>query len=200
MKYSGQYIAIERDELLRQLQSRVKPKRYRHILGVEKTAIQLAEQYQYNEVEKASIAALLHDFCKQMPADEMFELALRQNPELIKEESNPAVWHGPAAAQYAIEHFELNDEEIIDAIHYHTVGTYPMNLLTQIVFVADYIEPNRTFSGVRKARELAEDSLSKVVQLKLADTIEYLATERAIIYIDTVRVYNEWIKHFEEEE
>ncbi|MGZ7246658.1 bis(5'-nucleosyl)-tetraphosphatase (symmetrical) YqeK, partial [Streptococcus pyogenes] len=73
------------------------------------------------------------------------------------------------------EDFGLEDEEILQAIQRHTVGAREMSLLDKVLYVADYIEPNRDFPGVDEARRIAKESLDKAVAFEAAQTISYLA-------------------------
>lgn len=74
MKYSEEYTALDRESLMQAVQMRMSERRFKHVLGVEETAIALAERYSASP-EKASIAALTHDYAKER-SDEEFQLAI----------------------------------------------------------------------------------------------------------------------------
>lgn len=192
MKYKLDYINLSRKKLKKSLKKRVSRGRYKHILGVEEAAIELAEKYGYENLEKASIAALLHDYCKEIPAQEMLEYAQRHSPDIDWCQGGPSIWHGPAAAQHAVEVLDLQDEEIIESVSQHTIGDPKMSLLSKIIFVADYIEPGRDFQGVEKARRIADQDLDRAVFHKMQETIVHLAKLGKPIFPLSLTHYNAW--------
>ncbi len=170
-----QDLYTEYDKMCREISLQLKPKRFKHTLGVVEMAKKLARLYGA-DCEKAAIAALLHDCAKHMPLDEMIEIC-RQNDVLISdiEMHSPALIHGKAGALLAQTRYGVYDAEIYDAIFYHTTGKDAMSLLTQIIFVSDYIEPNRIHSDkLPQLRALAEIDLNKTTAIILQDTLKYL--------------------------
>lgn len=192
MKYKLDYINISRKKLKKSLKERVSQQRYEHILGVEKAAIRLAKIYGYEDHEKVSIAALLHDYCKEIPAEEMLEGAKRWSPEIDWSQGGPSIWHGPAAAQYAFDILGLRDREILESVSQHTIGDPKMSLLSKIIFVADYVEPGRDFTGVDKARKIANQDLNRAVFHKMQETIIHLAQIGKPIFPLSLTHYNAW--------
>ena len=91
------------------------------------------------------------------------------------------------------EDFGLEDEEILQAIQRHTVGAREMSLLDKVLYVADYIEPNRDFPGVDEARRITKESLDKAVAFETAQTISYLAKKGIPIYPQTLETYNAYV-------
>lgn len=142
MKYSDRYTAMDREALMQAVQMRMSERRFKHVLGVEETAIALAEQFGESP-EKASIAALTHDYAKER-SDEEFQLAIERGKyenktELLK--YGNAIWHGLVGAEFVARELNISDEEILNAIRLHTTGAAEMTLLDKIIYVADYIEP-----------------------------------------------------------
>ena len=75
----------------------------------------------------------------------------------------------------AMEEFDIEDTYITDAICYHTTGRPNMTLLDKIIYVADYIEPNRDKApNLANLRKLAFEDLDACVKMILGDTLEYL--------------------------
>ena len=115
---------------------------------MEKTAVALAEKFGASP-EKASIAALTHDYAKERPDEESSlsfgEMVLIWN---CLNWSN-AIWHGIVGADFVQRELGIDDEEILQAIRIHTTGAAEMSLLDKIIYVADYIEPGRSFPGVK---------------------------------------------------
>lgn len=142
MKYSDRYTVMDREALMQAVQMRMSERRFKHVLGVEETAIALAEQFGESP-EKASIAALTHDYAKER-SDEEFQLAIERGnyankTELLK--YGNAIWHGLVGAEFVARELNISDEEILNAIRLHTTGAAEMTLLDKIIYVADYIEP-----------------------------------------------------------
>lgn len=191
------YIGLTRESLLEQLKTQLSPKRLQHMLGVEKASIYLAEINGY-DTEKAGLAGLLHDYAKELP-DQAF-LDLIDKYELADELRNwgNEVWHGLVGIYKIQEDLGLKDKDILRAIEIHTVGSSEMTTLDKIVYVADYIECNRDFPGVDKARELAEQSLDKAVAYETAHTVEHLAHRAVPIYPQTIETYNAYIGYLKE--
>lgn len=191
--YTKDYINISREELINKLSQMISKSRFEHVLRVEKAAIQLAKKYGA-DIEKVSIAALLHDIAKEQPDEEMRDLIISENLNLNLLNYGSEVWHGPVGAILAKREFFVSDETILDTIRKHTVGGHKMSLTAQIIFVADYIEEGRDFPKVQQARELADESLEKAIKYKLKETIKFLINKEEKIFPETIESYNSWIK------
>lgn len=191
--YEKGYTNLSREQLLNRISKMMTAKRFNHVLNVEETAIRLAKKYDAN-VEKVSVAALLHDLAKDQPNEEMRDLVISENLNLDLLQFGSEIWHGPVGAILARREFHVEDDEILDSIEQHTVGAREMTLTAQIIFVADYIEPDRNFHGVKKARLLAQESLEKAVRFKIVETIKYLIEIEKKIYPKTIESYNAWIE------
>lgn len=188
----GADLTFDRQELLGKISGAMKPSRFQHVLGVEKAAIELAQQYGC-DVHKASLAALLHDYAKEVD-DAVFQNLIAKydlDQDLLNWGNN--IWHGVIGAYKIVEDLGLQDQEIFQAIQRHTVGAAQMTLLDKVLYVADYIEPNRDFPGVEEARALAKEDLDKAVAFETAQTVAYLAKKRIPIYPQTLETYNAYI-------
>ncbi len=192
IEYTGKYTSMTREELIEEVETRLSKKRFNHVLRVEETALELAEQYDVNP-EKVSIAALLHDVAKEEPDNEMRDLVISENLDLDLLQYGNQIWHAPVGAVQAKRDFEITDEEIINAIIFHTVGSPEMTAVEKVIFVADYIEPGRDFEEAIEARKLAEKSLEEVIQYKLKSTIIDLIKQNKKIYPKAIDSYNAWI-------
>ena len=170
------YLDYSREELLEKVRAVMSPKRFNHVLGVERAAIALAEKYGY-DTEKAGLAGLLH-------------------PELKNWGNN--VWHGMVGIYKIQEDLGLTDPEILRSIEIHTVGSHEMSALDKIVYVADYIEHNRNFPLVEKARQVAEQSLDKAVAFETVHTVEHLAHQALPIFPQTLETYNAFVKYLKD--
>ena len=121
------------------------------------------------DVNKALIAGELHDCAKELPEDEQRRMAQKRSGDLF---TDFKLLHSPAGATMAKERFGIEDEEILDAITYHTTGRGDMPTLDRIVYLADKIEPSRTYADLSEMREVAEYDLTAAVKLCLGAVID----------------------------
>ncbi|EOT42583.1 MULTISPECIES: bis(5'-nucleosyl)-tetraphosphatase (symmetrical) YqeK [Enterococcus] len=192
MKYSENYTAMDRELLMQKVQMQMSERRFKHVLGVEETAIALAEKYGAS-LEKASIAALTHDYAKER-SDEEFQLVIRRDGfDLALLKWNNAIWHGIVGADFVQRELAIDDDEILNAIALHTTGAAEMSLLAKIIYVADFIEPGRDFPGVNEAREIALVNLDDAVAYETKHTLAYLIKQGKPIYPKTIETYNKWV-------
>lgn len=183
---------IKRADLLEKIKAAMSEKRFRHVLGVEKAAIALANTYQ-GDVVKASLAALCHDYAKERP-DEDFIAKIKAehlDPDLLKWGNN--IWHGVVGAYFVQEELGIEDTEIFSAIQKHTTGSADMSLLEKILYVADYVEENRHFPGVEEARKLAFENLEAAVSFETQHTLNFLIEKAAPIYPKSLETYNYYV-------
>ncbi|RSJ94750.1 bis(5'-nucleosyl)-tetraphosphatase (symmetrical) YqeK [Streptococcus cristatus] len=191
------YIRMSREALLAKMETVMPEKRLRHCLGVEKAARELAERFSL-DVEKAGLAGLLHDYAKKVSDEDFLSLIdkYQLDPDLKKWGNN--VWHGMVGIYKIQEDLGVKDPEILRAIEIHTVGSGTMSELDKVIYVADYIEHNRDFPGVDKARELAQQSLNQAVAYETARTVEHLAHKGMPIYPQTLGTYNAFVGYLKE--
>ncbi|CYV13381.1 bis(5'-nucleosyl)-tetraphosphatase (symmetrical) YqeK [Streptococcus suis] len=190
-------LTFDRQALLEKIRVAMKPARFQHVLGVEQAALVLADQYGCDP-KKASLAALLHDYAKEVEDQVFLDLIAKYDldKDLLNWDNN--IWHGVVGAYKIAEDFGLKDEEIFQAIQRHTIGAGQMTLLDKVLYVADYIEPNRDFPGVDEARRIAKESLDKAVAYETAQTISYLAKKGIPIYPQTLETYNGYVAWLKE--
>ena len=150
--------------------SYLKHKRIPHVLGTEQEAIRLAERYGA-DVEKARVGALLHDCTKKLDLPEQLALCERYGIPLDElERQTLKLLHAKTGAAIARDVFGV-DEEIYNAILWHTTGRAGMTLLEKILYLADYIEPSRDFPGVDKLRTVCYKDLDAGLLMGLEMTI-----------------------------
>ena len=190
------YVGISREQLLVKMQQFLPEKRFKHCLGVEQAAIDLAERFGV-DVEKAGLAGLLHDYAKKLSDEEFLALIDKYALDPALKDWGNNVWHGMVGIYKIQEDLRLADPEILRAIEVHTVGSAQMSDLDKVVYVADYIEPNRDFPGVEQAREIAHVSLNQAVAYETAHTVEYLAHKGLPIYPQTLETYNAYVHYLE---
>ena len=149
------------------------PNRVAHVLGCRDTAAELARYWGADETDAAR-AGLLHDITKAI--DGPLQLTLCSAYGTILSDFGykyPKTLHALTGSLVADRIFGEN-EAVVSAICSHTTGKADMNLLEKIIYVADYMEPNRDFPGVEKLRELAFRDMDAALRLGLEMTLEHL--------------------------
>ena len=172
----------------------LKRKRFEHSVNVAQQAVFLAKIHGENQ-EKAYTAGILHDICKNMSQEE--QLHWLEKSAIIVDDSlllQPPVWHGFAAAEYIRQVLKIEDEDIINAVRYHTVARAKMSRLEQIVYLADLTSKERDYPDVQKMRDLSQQSLKKGMQEALVFAVKNQAEKRLPLCMDTVLAYNEYVK------
>ncbi len=183
------------EELLSTLHEEYKDfKKIDHLIGVEKTAAELAEVFYGEAVAKARIAGFLHDIARFFPSETLISTVRNSSCRLSKEEfERPILLHGKAAAVIAKKKFGIEDNEILNAIADHVTGRPRMPLLSKIVFVADAIEPSRTFNRIDELRAIAFKNLNKAFIEVLSNKIAWLAKKKVYISGKTINLWNKTI-------
>lgn len=165
-------------------------KRYDHSLRVVDTAVELAKIYNA-DIKKIKVAALLHDCAKFQ--DERSLLKNISSFGIILDDimqSNRELIHGPLGSRIAEIEYGVLDRDILDAIYYHTTGRANMTLLEQIIYIADYIEPRRNFSGIDEIRAMAFIDLEESVLMAMENTILFLIQNNSLIHPNTLEARN----------
>ncbi len=177
------------------LKDDISHKRYLHSIGVSDTAACLAMRYGYDH-RKAALAGLLHDCAKGLKHEELIETVDRASISVSKvERDNPELLHAKAGSVIAREKYGITDEEILSAIFYHTTGKPGMTLLEKIIFIADYIEPNRSgIPWIDNIRSMAFEDIDAAVAISCRNSIEYLKRSSREIDRITVETYEYYAK------
>lgn len=168
----------------------LKPSRVAHVIGCEAEAVQLAKRWG-EDPENAAEAGILHDITKKLVLSD--QLILCRKYGIINdnaEERNFKLLHAKTGAAVARALFGISDE-VYNAIRWHTTGKPDMTLLEKIIYMADYIEPNRDFPGVEELRKLAYEDLDKAMALGLEMSLEDIKSSGQEPYKDTVEAF-EW--------
>ena len=130
------------------------------------------------DVESALIAGILHDCAKNIPNDKKLSICEKNNLSVSDtERANPDLLHGKVGAYLAKTEYEVEDEDILNAITYHTTGRPGMSLLEKIIFVADYIEPLRKpLPNIENIRRAAFEDIDLAVYMELKNVLTFLDT------------------------
>ncbi|WP_227934889.1 bis(5'-nucleosyl)-tetraphosphatase (symmetrical) YqeK [Alkalihalobacillus deserti] len=186
---------------LEQALEKVKPHltdhRYTHTLGVIKAAEELAFRFGADK-EKAMLAAAFHDYAKFRDKEEMKLLVWEKLNDKSLLNYGDELLHAPCGAYYVEREVGITDENVLNAIRYHTTGRPGMTVLEKVIFLADYIEPGRHFKGVDDVRELARKDLDEAIIEALKNTMVFLMKRNQLIFPDTIATYNQLIKEKKE--
>ena len=166
------------DELEKVVLGLLKKNRVNHVLGCRDTAVTLAERWGA-DVTDAARAGILHDVTKALDGPLQLTLCAEYGTILTDfDRRYPRTLHALTGALVAQRIFGENDE-VVSAIRWHTTGRANMSLLEKIIYVADYMEPNRDFPGVERLRELAFSDIDGALKLGLEMTLEHLNRQKA---------------------
>lgn len=176
---------------LKDLKNRVSKKRFIHSMNVSKAAQMLADIYGADS-QKAKLAGLMHDIAKEMTPEEHMDI-LKDSPEIMKELENISVklWHGPVGSLYLKKKYGINDDDVLNAICYHTTGRKDMSLLEKIIFVADHISEERKWPDVTYLRGLSKVDLEGAMLAKLSTSIKRCLSAGMEINKNTFETYNQ---------
>ncbi|MBO0350119.1 bis(5'-nucleosyl)-tetraphosphatase (symmetrical) YqeK [Phormidium pseudopriestleyi FRX01] len=165
-----------RDRILTWLEHQVTPPRVQHILRVEQLCGELAQHHKL-DVEKAKSAGLMHDLAKYFKPQRLLQIAQTEGLELDEIlAGEPHLLHADVSAIVARDEFGVNDEDILEAIRNHTLGSPQMSQLSCVVYVADTLEPGRgTTPELEQLRQMCFENLVAALTLPMSKDTGILA-------------------------
>ncbi len=176
------------------LEEKLSQKRYNHSIAVAQMAQELASCLGANK-DKAYATALVHDITKDTPLE--IQLQILENSGIMLsslEKQMPQLWHAISGAEYVKKNFIGIDDEVVDAIRYHTTAKENMSILCKIVYIADCVSDDRNYDGVKELRALALADIDKAVVTSTQHTISMLCDKQKPIHIDTYNAYNYYLE------
>ena len=185
---------MERGQLIEAVRGQMPERRWEHTLGVMQTAVVLAKRYGADP-DKAELASILHDVAKYWPIEQLERIVNEApmpdafRPELLSGYDKQLL-HAPVGAYVAEKEFGVSDQEVLDAIRYHTSGRAEMTLLDKVVCLADYMEPGRDYPDVHEIRQLAEINLDQALVVGFDSTIKFLIMKGKRIFPLTIAARN----------
>ena len=186
------YTKINDDEIKKWLKENLNDERYIHSLGTAECAAKLAIKFGLDS-EKAYISGLLHDCAKCFSKEKLKQII---NDHLQVEECemlNYKTLHAPVSAYIAQKNFGVEDNEILSAIRWHTLGKIDMTTFEKIIFLADKIEPNTREEKYRnEILEIlnGENGLNLALLRCYKETIKSLVKRELKICLTTINIYN----------
>lgn len=180
------------------IKKRLSEKRFTHSLGVMDECIRLGKIYGA-DIEKCRLAGLLHDCAKEMSVEQYKWMGINVEPtkqDLING-YNRNILHAKAGRIVAEQRYGIIDEEVLNAIEYHVTGRPGMELLEQIVFLADYTEINRSGEVFDRVREAVDKGLIYGLVEALDSTIIHVLNKRLILGTETVLTRNYYLSEIQ---
>lgn len=174
------------------LESRLSHYRFVHSLNVSEKAVSLAKKYGA-DTQKALVAGLLHDITKEEDLEVQKDYIKRDNPNLDTLYLSKSVYHQISGSAYCKYELSIDDEDILNAIRFHTTGRANMSLLEKIIYVADLTSKERNYPDVDVVREKAEKDLDDAILYSIKFVIKDLSQNSRAIDIDTIECYNQMI-------
>ncbi len=170
---------------------RLNENRYYHSLCVADEAKRLAEKYGA-DAEKCYLAGLLHDITKNSSRDEHLQIFKNFGIMLSDiEKSAEKLWHAMSGSGYIENVLNIKDEEILDAVRYHTTAKAGMSLISKILYLADFTSRDRNYPDVNIIRGLVDKSLDEAFVYALKYSIIDLTERSKAIHPDTLNAFNE---------
>ena len=171
--------------------------RFTHSVNVADEAVMLAKQYGCDE-QLAYIAGILHDVAKEFSKEEQLQIIADGGIILDNVQKNaPKLWHSICGSIYVRDVMGIKDNNIINAVRYHTTGRADMSLLEKIIYTADFTSPERSYDGVETMRTLSRRRLEDAMLFSCKFTLENLSSKELAIHKDQLDCYNELVLHAE---
>jgi len=181
---------IDLDLVREKLASVLTEKRFIHSLNVADTVVKMAKHYGADE-KRTYIAGLLHDCGKSYKGNAAREFAKETGYEPDEIEwLQPGLLHGVIGEYIARHEYGVTDTEVLAAIRWHITGRAGMSVIEKIIYVSDYIEPGRGFTGVEAMREEAFRNLDRCIVLCANSTIRYVVENGYLLHPKTVETRN----------
>lgn len=184
---------MDHNQMLQTVKERLPENRYTHVLGVVETAVDLAKRFAVSE-SNAKTAAILHDVAKFSDRDWMKSIIVSEKMDPLLLEYHAELWHAPVGAYLAKTEFGVEDEDVLNAIRYHTTGREGMSDLEKVIYIADLVEPNRKFSGVEELRQLEERGLDVMMEASIKHSIEFLESKNQPVFPDSLKCFNGFVQ------
>lgn len=186
---------MEINEIKEKLKTMLPEKRLIHSLSVVDESIKLSKIYNLDS-NKCIVASLLHDCAKYIDKDKINYYVDKYNIKLDDmERENLALSHSIIGSYIAKYEFNIDDDEILNAIKYHTTGNENMTLLEKVIFIADMIEEGRKYPGVDELRQkVYNKELDEALLISFNNTVKYVIDNNNLIHPRTIKARNYILK------
>jgi len=185
------------DDIITFLHDNLDPQRTEHSLKTASMASTLAKIHGEDE-RKAYMAGLLHDIAKGLSGEAIAKTAEDYRVSADEyEQNNKELLHGRLGAAMANKLFGITDEDVLNAIRWHTTGRAGMSRLEKIVYIADLTEPSRKFDDLDDIRELAKKDVDLAMRLALQKVMEFVKRKGFALHPNSIKAYNDLFKEEE---
>ena len=175
-------------------------KRFKHSVNVADMSVKLAKKFGVDE-NKAYLAGILHDCQKEVDGETMLKEAKESGFYIDPVELDCfKLWHGIAGAYYVREKLGIEDQDILNAIRFHTVGRANMSALEKIVFLADMVSEERSYDDVEKYRAAVLKDLNNGMFLTLRWSIMKTVGLGNTVPVCTLEAYNFYAPYKKEDD
>ena len=184
--------------MIEKLKNSQKERRFKHTLGVAAEAERLADKFGVDK-DKARIAGLLHDCAKNLDeksGEEFSAICLQYGvtlDELAKKER--ALIHAFLGAAVAYKDYGIADNEILDAIYYHTTARANMTPLEKLIYIADMTEPGRELEQSKEIRRLVETDVDEALIYAIGCSVKHVIKKGTLIHPDSIHALNYLIEN-----
>lgn len=180
------------EQIVEILRRRLKPKRFAHSLAVAEEAVRLAKKYGADGV-KAKTVGLLHDIMKNTKPEDQLQILDRFGILMTEvERGAEKLYHAMSGAAFIQHILGISDEDMVNAVRYHTTARAGMSVLEQVLYLADFTSADRDYDDVDVMRRLVDVGVAEAMRYALSYTIHDLVDKEKPIHPDTVAAYNEW--------
>ena len=183
------------EKLALQIQSRVNklpPGLQAHINRVSDIARELALHHSVDQ-DRAALGMLAHDVARAIPNQELLRHAAEFNlPVTLVERRMPVMLHGPVGAEILHREDGLTEEDLYQAVYWHTTGHPSLDRLGKVVFLADKLDPLKIsrYPYLPLLRELALEDLDRAILEFLSRETVARATTNEMVHPATVETRN----------
>ena len=179
-----------KSQLPQKLKEYFSEKRLLHTLGCLKVGKLLGRIYKEDE-KRVYEGIIFHDIARDWEFERIISFLRENEIEVSSDDLNsPGILHGFVASIIARKEFGIEDEEIILAIKYHSTGHPDFGRLGKIVYLADYLDPERKLKGRRKILSIAKRDLNEGVIEVIKEKLKYIIMQREFIHPVNVEFYN----------
>ena len=186
---------ISEDDLIKTTQTYLSEKRFNHSIRVKEMA-EILQNHHGGDKDVIYKAALLHDIAKEQSPESLSKLSITLPEESFNLwDTYPSVWHSYTGPLLINHLFKFNNVNIDSAVTLHTTGSHTMTLEDKIIFVADTIEPNRTYKERSAIEAIAKKDLDTAIGYIQYFTISKLLSKKKPIHPNAIDCWNAFSKH-----
>ncbi len=153
-----------------------------HVEQVRRAAVELASLHEL-DLARAELAAQGHDICRLVKGADLIDMAGKLGLTVTAiDRAVPVFLHGPVGAEVLRRDFGIDDEAVLDAIRYHTMGRAGMAPLEKLLFLADKLDPSKVsrYPFIAEVERLAREDLDRAMLLFI--------DEQSRVFIETASV------------